>query len=308
MPAPLSAAHIKAEARRLGFTACGLAPAGHVEPWREAQLRQFIAEGRHAGMDYLERHLELRLDPTRLVPGARTVVSVAMSYYGGDCFAPDALRLARYALGSDYHDIMRQRLDELRRAVCPDTETRICCDTAPVDERYWAVRAGLGWTGRSCQLIIPGAGTYHFLGELIVCREADVYDHPSEHNCGACRRCLDACPTGALGPEGMDTRRCLSYLTIENRGDIPEPYRQALGTCIYGCDRCAEACPHNRHAQPTAEPSLRPRPELTHRTAEDWLALDVETYRRLFKGSAVKRVKYDGLMRNIRAATGTPAK
>lgn len=295
---------VKAEARRLGFAACGLARAERVAPWREDEQRRFVAEGRHAGMDYLARHLELRLDPTLLLPGARTVVSVALSYYDPRPFAPDALRLARYALGSDYHDVVRGLLHALREAVCPDAEARICCDTAPVDERYWAMRAGVGFTGRSGQLIVRGAGTYHFLGELIVCREADRYDAPCEHvGCGACRRCLDACPTGALGPDGIDARRCLSYLTIENRGEIPAPFRSALGACIYGCDRCAEVCPHNRHARPTPVEALRARPELLARTAQDWLALDVETYRRLFKGSAVKRAKYEGLVRNIRAAT-----
>lgn len=302
----LHAALVKREALRLGFAAAGLAPAGRVDAAREARLRRFIAEGRHAGMDYLERHLELRLDPRLVHPGTRTVVSVAMDYYCGEPFAPGALHLARYALGDDYHDLMRSRLEALRQAVCPEAGARVCCDTAPVDERYWAQRAGVGWSGRSGQLVVPGHGSYVFLGELLVPLEADAYDTPLEARCGTCRRCLEACPTGALGPEGLDARRCLSYLTIENRGPIPAEYRAALGDCIYGCDRCAEACPHNRRARPAAEAALQPRPGLTGRTAAQWQALDADTYRRLFKGSAVKRAKYEGLMRNIRAATQAP--
>lgn len=303
----LSSAQVKAEAARLGFSACGLAPAGPLPPARTAAFDRWLAEGRHAGMDYLGRHAALRGDPRLLVPGAQTVVSLALAYAPATAPPPGGFRLARYALGLDYHDVVRLRLRQLMQALGAEGAGRACCDTAPVDERYWAVRCGLGWQGRHTQVILPGQGSYFFLGELILTLPADRYDEPLADGCGtACRQCLDACPTGAIRGKGpMDARRCLSYLTIEHRGPLPEGTGRHLGHCFYGCDRCAEACPHNRHARPTAVEAFEPRPGLLAMTDADWRALDIETYRRLFKGSAVKRAKYEGLLRNIRAALGT---
>lgn len=298
----LSSAHVKAEAARLGFSACGLAEAGPVDEERRRQWERFIAEGRHGEMDYLARHLDLRLDPRLLVPGARTVVSLALGYCPPEPLSPEGYRMARYAYGLDYHDVLRDRLGELMAGIGAEGCGRAFCDTAPVDERYWARRAGLGWTGRNTQLIVPGAGSYFFLGELVLTLPADRYDRPVPSRCGACRRCIDACPTHALGGDGrMDARRCLSYLTIEHRGPLPPGAGRAMNGCIYGCDRCAEACPHNRLARPAAEAVFSASPALRAMTRDGWRQLDVEAYRRLFKGSAVKRAKFEGLMRNIRA-------
>lgn len=309
----LSAQQVKAEAARLGFAACGLAPAEPLMPEAAAQYRQWLEGGCQADMAYLANNLEKRLDPRLLVEGARTVVSVAMNYYTDESLSPEGYAFARYARGRDYHDLMRERLRSLMTALSLEeyVDGRPFCDTAPVDERYWAVRCGLGWRGRSGQLVIPGAGTYFFLGELIVCREADAYDDPMQSRCGHCRRCLDACPTGALRGDGtLDARRCLSYLTIEHRGDLPTCAGQEMGNCVYGCDRCAEACPWNRFATVTPEAELHPSEALRSMTADDWANLTVEQYRALFKGSAVKRAKYEGLVRNIgavREAQGEPS-
>jgi epoxyqueuosine reductase len=303
-PPLLSAQQVKTEARRLGFSGCGLAPAAPLEVARAATLRRWVAEGQHAGMDYIPRHLEMRLDPRKLVEGARTVVSVALNYYTEAPLSPQGYTLARYARGKDYHDVMRRKLRELMQALglSEPTDGRPFCDTAPIDERYWAARCGLGWCGRNGQLILPGAGSYFFLGELVLTRAADAYDAPLPSHCGTCRRCLDACPARALNGDGtLDARRCLSYLTIEHRGDLPAHTGTLMHDSIYGCDRCAEVCPWNRFARPTEEADFAPTEDLQQMTADDWRNLTVERYRQLFKGSAVKRAKYEGLLRNIHA-------
>ena len=270
-------------------------------------------------MDYLLRHYALRCDPRLVEPTARTVVSVALPYDMEPSFAPDALRLSRYALGSDYHDVVKERLRRMVRLLGfdPACDGRICCDTAPVDERYWAWRTGVGQWLRSGLISVRGHGTCVVLGEWLApfpMAEAEaaadtVPPLPPAEECLRCGRCVAACPGGALGSGGLDARRCLSYLTIEHRGPLPEcdahtpACRAALSRCFYGCDRCAEVCPHNAHPLPAeAIPAeLRPRPALLCRSAQEWRAMTVETYRELFRGSAVKRAKYEGLMRNLEA-------
>lgn len=310
-PLTLPAQLIKAEALRLGFHRCGMAPAGPVPDGLRAGYEAWLRRGGQAEMHYLERHADLRSDPRRLLEGARTVVSVALNYYPARSFAPGALHPAWYAYGRDYHDVVRERLTALlrtlqeavgRREGRPAPEGRVCCDTAPVAERYWAQRCGVGWTGRHGQLIVPGAGSTFFLGELLLTADVDAYDTPAEGRCGNCRRCLDACPGGALRGDGtLDARRCLSYLTIEHRGPLPPRAARHMGRCFYGCDRCQEACPHLRGATPTDVPDFRPSAELLAMTETDWAALDPEAYRRLFKGSAMKRAKFEGLRRNLDA-------
>jgi len=322
----LSAKELKVQARALGFAACGVARAEPVgEAWAE-QRRRSLREGRHGEMHYLERNLEKRLDPRLLVEGVRSIVSVALNYAP----SPDAQSpaLSAYAQGRDYHDVMRERLHALLRA-CGGTG-RCFCDTAPVEERYWAQRAGIGFIGRSGQLIVvssqltvdsyaaPDAndkekpptaprgqtcGSQMFLGELFLKEDFDAYDAPCERTCGACRACLDACPTGALLGDGtMDARRCLSYLTIEFRGALPAEAGRLLGERIYGCDRCVSVCPHNRHCAPTNVSDFRPSPELLAMTPDDWRRLTPEQFDALFGQSAVRRAGFDGLRRNIDAA------
>lgn len=293
--APLNSDTIKAEALRLGFSACGVVPA---EPVGEDYVRRFdqwIAQGHHADMQYMAGNVEKRHDPRLLVEGVRTIVSVAMNYYP----ARRAAGISLYAQGRDYHDVMRQRLQELMEAI--GAEGRCFVDTAPVHERYWAWRAGLGWIGRNRQLILPGLGSSVFLGELFILQEADRYDEPREGDCGGCNRCIAACPSGALSAEGLDARRCLSYLTIEHRGTFPTGTR--LGDTFYGCDCCQMVCPHMRQARPTEELAFQPSEALLAMTTQDWQSLSVERYQQLFRGSAVKRAKYDGLVRNIQQWT-----
>lgn len=336
----LSHANIKTEAERLGFARCGMAKAEPVDEAFAESYKAWLQAGCQADMHYLENYLDKRFDPRLMVPGASTIVSVALNYYPSQV----ASGIAWYAQGKDYHDLMRDRLNQLMEAI--GAHGRPFVDTAPVPERYWAWRCGLGWIGKHTQLVVPKVGSTFFLGELFIEEEVDEYDQPIENLCGRCRKCIDACPTGAIkdrreelrekreefggnrekrrikredlegGEElrvkreelnvnsdlsqacAFNSRKCLSYLTIENRGELPDWAFDAMDGMFYGCDRCLRACPH-LHGTPTHEPMLQPSSELLNMTPSDWQALTVEQYRRLFKGSAVKRAKYEGLMRNL---------
>lgn len=299
----LSASLLKSEALSLGFTACGVAPAGAMEEPYASRLRQWIAEKKHGDMTYLERQLEKRLDPRLVVEGAVSVVSVALNYFPKSSLSPHGYEMARYAYGKDYHEVVKGRLRQLMAALNLEEpiDGRPFCDTAPIDERYWARRCGLGWTGRHTQLIVPRAGSHFFLGELLLKHPFDVYDNPIEKSmCGKCQRCIVACPTAALEGGQLDARRCLSYLTIEHRGDLPIEIAQKMGNCMYGCDRCIEVCPWGKFATATEVEEFHPSEALLSMGKEDWEKLTIDQYRTLFKGSAVKRAKYEGLVRNIR--------
>ena len=302
----LTSEKIKAEALNLGFFACGIAKAAPVSATEAQKLRLWIEHKDYAGMTYMANHTDKRIDPRLLMDGLKSIVCVAFNYAPVHRLPSNQLQFAAYALGQDYHDIVKARLHALA-ARLGLSDYRAFCDSAPVLERYWAVQAGLGWVGKNHQLIVPRAGSMFFLGELFLDITLD-YDTPQRSHCGTCRACLDACPTGALcepdtliAPTGFTACRCLSYQTIENRGDIPLEVASKMGNVVYGCDRCQQACPWNRFAQPNTEPLLQPRSELLTMTRERWQNLTVDEYRRLFKGSAVKRAKYEGLMRNIQA-------
>ena len=257
-------------------------------------------------MDYMARNVDKRLDPRKLMPGVKSIVCVALNYAPAVRMPEGELQFASYALGKDYHDIMKSRLHTLASRLCL-ASYRAFCDTAPVLERYWAAQAGLGWLGRNHQLIIPHAGSMFFLGELFIDTELDHYDTPAKPRCGTCHSCIDACPTGALGVDGsFCSGKCLSYLTIEHRGDIPPTLADKMGDTVYGCDRCQDACPHNRFARPTHVEEFRPTEELLHLSKTDLEKLTEEEYDRIFQGSAVRRAKYEGLMRNLRALYPTP--
>ena len=305
----LSAEIVKQTAMRLGFTACGMAPAERVAPWQEERVKEWLNAGKNGEMAYLSSNVDMRLDPRLLVPEAKTVISLALNYYPNEEMSKDGYRFARYAYGKDYHDVVLRKLRELMHelGIKEFEDGRPFCDTAPVDERYWAWRCGLGWIGRNTQLIVPRkagnhlqpAGSYFFLGEIITTREVDHYDSPMPAHCGNCHACLDACPTKAITDEGLDARLCLSYLTIEYRGELLDEISDFLKDCIYGCDCCSEACPWNNLALPTAEVDFQPSEEFLNMTIDDWNNLTIDQYRKIFKGSAVKRAKYKGLKRNI---------
>ena len=310
-----SIAYLKAEAKRLGFYACGVAKSAPVEVQTADAFSRWIEHGNHGSMTYMAGNIQKRLNPNLLLPSARSVIVVAMNYYPERRLDESQLQFAFYAYGQDYHEVMRSRLTQLAETLhindvryssdIGDTECYeglICCDTVPVLERYWAWKAGIGWIGKNNSLVIPHAGSFFFLGVIITELAFSEYNTPILSYCGTCENCLHACPTGALTePYRLDASKCLSYLTIENRGNIPSEFAAKMGNSIYGCDRCQLACPHNRFAQPSEIEEFAPSEEFLSMTADNWHDLTEERYRQLFKGSAVKRAKYSGLKRNIDA-------
>ena len=306
---------VKTRARELGFDLVGITGA---EPSAfAAEYRDWIAQGYAGEMDYLARNMERRLDPRELLPDARSIIVVGMNYYTEDKqplttnHQPPAF--ARYARGDDYHDVMTARLKELlafvktqASAFMDEPDGRVYVDAGPVLEREVARRAGLGWFGKNTMLINTRRGSYFFLGEIVTNVPLEA-DEPAIGSCGTCRKCLEACPTGALfEPYKMDARRCISYLTIELKGEIPKEFRPALaeaGNRIYGCDICQEVCPFNeRRAEPTTEPAYQPREVTSTPRLTDLLLMDEETFRQRFKGSPIKRAKRRGLLRNVATA------
>ncbi|QXD13996.1 tRNA epoxyqueuosine(34) reductase QueG [Rhodocaloribacter litoris] len=298
---------LKQEAARLGFDACGIARAERLDE-EARRLEQWLARGYHGTMYWMERHFDKRTDPRRLVDGARSVISVLHNYYQPveQPQRPTAGKISRYAWGDDYHEVMKEKLYRLYAWLDEQAggiHGRAFVDSAPVMDKAWARRSGLGWIGKHTNLINRSLGSYFFLGELIV----DVPlppDGPVPDYCGTCTRCLDACPTDAIvQPYVVDANRCISYLTIEHRGDdIPEDLRPGMGTWIFGCDVCQDVCPWNKFKRPASEPRYAPRPGLTDTELREWVELDLEEFRRRFRKSPVKRAKLEGFLRNVRIA------
>ncbi len=288
------------EALRLGFSACGFATVEDVDADVYAHWQQWIEQGKHAEMQYMERHADIRHNPQGLLTNAHTVISVALNYYPSEAMPAENPQFARYAYGEDYHVIMRDMLQQLSQFVqsLSPCQCRVCCDTAPIFERYWAAKAGIGFTGRNSQLIIPHRGSYFFLGEILTTLTLPP-STPLDIGCGNCHRCIDACPMGAIAEDGsIDARHCISCQTIENRGELPATVAKQLGRRIYGCDTCQDVCPHNRHAQPTTIERLQPLAQLKELSYDRLKNLTKEDFDTIFRHSAIKRTKYNGLMRN----------
>lgn len=294
---------IKAEALRLGFSACGVSKAAPVDTATYNLFHQWIKQQFQADMSYLERNIDKRCDPRLLVEGVQSIISVALNYYPKTFLTENQLQFAAYAYGRDYHNLIKRKLQTLLAYIqtLTLTEGRVFCDTAPVLERYWAQQSGLGWIGKNTQLIIPHAGSFFFLGEIFITRDL-VYDKPMKEHCGTCKRCLEACPAQAIiSPHQLDANKCLSYQTIENRGVLSPQTLQVIKNRVYGCDECQKSCPWNRFAYANDEPDLQPSDAFMKMETENWEQLTIEQYRTLFKDSAVKRAKYEGLIRNIKA-------
>jgi epoxyqueuosine reductase len=308
----ITSASIKQKARELGFDLCGIAP---VDSFPELGfVREWVASGHAAGMHWLAESLDRRGDVRAVVPRARSVIATANLYntdrpYSADLPA-DVARLSRYAWGEDYHAVIAQRLDALidwlRASLPPDEgadfEARAYVDTGPVQERVYAQYAGLGWIGKNTCLIHPEIGSWLFLSEII-CTLALEPDTQGLEQCGSCTRCLEACPTGALVEAGvLDARRCISYLTIEHRGDLPPADAAAIGTHVYGCDICQEVCPYNRPAPTSSDPAWQPRRGLDLPRLAELAAKSDDDLRALIKGTAMTRAHVSGLRRNLEAA------
>jgi epoxyqueuosine reductase len=292
---------IKEAAVELGFAACGISRAEKLDI-EARRLEKWLQRKGHGQMYYMADQSDVRIDPGRLLPGAQSVISLAHNYYqpGRETAG---YRIARYAQGKDYHRIITRKLQKLAetvRSAASDVQMRCAVDSGPIMEKAWAARSGLGWIGKNGLVINPCSGSFHFLAELILDIELE-FDQPISDHCGTCRRCIDTCPTKAIvEPYVIDASRCISYLTIESKGDLPEDMAGTYSDWIFGCDICQEACPFNRFAQPTDEPAFQPRPDLFHMTVDDWRHLTPRKFEELFQGTPVKRAGYEGLMRNIR--------
>lgn len=293
---------IKEAAARLGFAFCGISRAGFLE--EEAnRLDAWLQRGYHGRMSYMENHHDMRLDPTKLVPGARSVVSLVYNYYPKTDLGRDGEpKVAKYAYGEDYHFIIREKLKQLLSEIrdsIGEINGRVFVDSAPVMERAWAARSGLGWIGKNSLLLNRTMGSFFFLAELIIDLEL-VYDGPVKDYCGTCTACMDACPTDAIPePYVVDGSKCISYFTIELKEAIPEDHKGQFQDWIFGCDICQDVCPWNRFSKPHDEPRLDPSPELSSMTREDWLEITRETFDRVFGRSPLKRTRFEGLKRNI---------
>jgi epoxyqueuosine reductase len=301
-PAHLSA-FIKQEAAALGFAACGIAPAARLAE-ETVHLKNWLQKGFHAGMDYMQNHADLRVNPELLVENAKSVIVFLYNYYPSKMMDTNSPYLvSAYAYGSDYHEVIREKLNTLiskLREQIPEISIRGFVDSAPVLERAWATRAGLGWIGKNSMLISKRNGSYFFISELITDTELE-YDNPMGGDyCGDCSRCMDACPTTAITYlRVVDANKCISYLTIENKSEIPEAYRGQYKKWVFGCDICQQVCPWNRFSTPHNEPAFEPLPGLMELNKENWEQMDTDKYNSIFRKSAVKRAKFAGLKRNV---------
>lgn len=292
-------------AQELGFDLCRIAPAG--APPHAAEFRSWLDQGRAGEMSWLERNKDRRTDPQAVLPGARSVVVLALNYWQPDA-PPDAKtvgRIARYAWGDDYHEVIEKKLHAIDEWLRVRGGAQRCyVDTGPVLERDFAALAGAGWHGKSTMLIHPKLGTWFFLAEVLTTLDL-APDEPMPDHCGRCTRCIDACPTAAItAPHQLDARRCISYLTIELKGSIPLEFREAIGDRIYGCDACLDACPWNRFARASRETAFATREFVHGWTLRDFLTLDDDGFRALFRKSPIKRIKRRGFLRNVCVALG----
>jgi epoxyqueuosine reductase len=289
---------IKQYALSLGFDACGICKAERIDVETENAYIQWLSENGNADMDYLARNIEKRFDPRLLVTGAKSIICVALNYFPHETLPEDVPQFAYYAYGEDYHDVVKVKLKQLFDFIkqqFPEASGRYFSDSAPVLEQYRAARAGIGFVGKNGLLIIPRKGSYFFLGELIIDVELD-YDAPVTQHCGNCRRCLDACPTNAIKkPNYLNANKCISYQTIENRGEITI----SLYNNVYGCDICQKSCPFNRFAAPHRTKEFMPSETFLSLDFEKLNTINEETFHSIFQKSAVKRMKFEGLRRNL---------
>ncbi|SMC95547.1 tRNA epoxyqueuosine(34) reductase QueG [Pedobacter africanus] len=294
---------IKDEAFRLGFMQCGIARATFLEE-EAPKLEKWLQDNHHGKMGYMENHFDKRLDPRLLVEGSKSVISLSLNYYPDKQQSdPEAPKISKYAYGMDYHQVIKDKLFQLLnyiRQEIGEVDGRAFVDSAPVLDRAWAKRAGIGWIGKNSNLINKKSGSFFFLAELIVDLELE-YDHPFEtDHCGTCTKCIDACPTEAiLSPFVIDAKKCISYLTIELREEIDQDFKDKMDNWMFGCDVCQDVCPWNRFAVPHTEPLFKPNAQLLEMKKEDWLDITEDVFKTIFKNSAVKRTKFKGLTRNI---------
>ncbi|OCB77434.1 tRNA epoxyqueuosine(34) reductase QueG [Flavobacterium piscis] len=293
---------IKSEAKRLGFLSCGISKAGFLEE-EAPRLEKWLSNNHHGQMAYMENYFDKRLDPTLLVDDAKSVVSLLLNYYPEETQTEDSFKISKYAYGQDYHFVIKEKLKEFLHSIqenIGDVSGRAFVDSAPVLDRAWAAKSGLGWIGKSGNLLTQKVGSFYFIAELILDLDLE-YDHATTDHCGSCTACIDACPTQAIvAPNIVDGSKCISYYTIELKENIPYEMKGKFDEWMFGCDTCQDVCPWNRFSKPHSEPLFNPNPELLSFSKKDWIEITEETFRAVFKNSPIKRAKYEGLKRNVR--------
>jgi len=293
---------IKTEAKRLGFLSCGISKAEFLET-EAPRLEKWLSNNMHGEMHYMENHFDKRLDPTKLVEGSKSVVSLLLNYFPSEIQKDkSAPKISKYAYGTDYHFIIKDKLKSLLNFIqeeIGDVNGRAFVDSAPVLDKAWAAKSGLGWIGKNSNLISQQVGSFYFIAELIIDLELE-YDTPVKDYCGSCTACIDACPTQAIeSPYVVNGSKCISYFTIELKDSIPTEFKDKFDNWMFGCDVCQDVCPWNRFSKPHNEPLFNPHRELLSMSKNDWEEITHEVFNKLFKKSAVKRTKYSGIIRNI---------
>jgi epoxyqueuosine reductase len=294
---------IKSKAKDLGFLSCGISKADFLEE-EAPRLEQWLNQNHHGEMAYMANHFDKRLDPRVLVPGAKSVVSLLLNYHSKEKQTDvEAPKIASYAFGDDYHKVIKDKLKQLMSFIhqeIGEVQGRVFVDSAPVMDKAWAAKSGLGWIGKNTNLISKKAGSFFFIAELILDLELE-HDLPATDHCGSCTACIDACPTDALiAPYQIDGSKCISYVTIELKNEIPTDFQGKMDNWAFGCDVCQTVCPWNRFATPHSEPAFNPPDELLSLSKNEWEEMTQEVFSVIFKNSAIKRTKYEGLKRNIK--------
>ncbi|AWK04291.1 tRNA epoxyqueuosine(34) reductase QueG [Flavobacterium crocinum] len=293
---------IKAEAKRLGFLSCGISKAGFLE--QEApRLEKWLNNNHNGQMAYMANHFDKRLDPTLLVEDGKSVVSLLLNYYPHSVQNDESFKISKYAYGQDYHFIIKDKLKEFLHSIqenIGEVSGRAFVDSAPVLDKAWAAKSGLGWIGKNSNLITQKVGSFYFIAELIIDLDLE-YDYAVTDHCGTCTACIDACPTQAIvAPYVVDGSKCISYYTIELKENIPQEMKGKFDDWMFGCDTCQDVCPWNRFSKSHSEPLFNPNPDLLSFTKKDWIEITEETFKLVFKNSPIKRTKFEGLKRNIK--------
>jgi len=292
---------IKTEAKRLGFLSCGISKARFLEE-EAPRLEKWLKNNMHGEMQYMENHFDKRLDPTKLVEDSKSVISLLLNYYPSETQTENSFKLSKYAYGTDYHFVIKDKLKSLLNYIqeeIGEVHGRAFVDSAPVLDKAWAAKSGLGWIGKHSNLLTQQVGSFYFIAELIIDLELD-YDLPTTDHCGTCTKCIDACPTQAITePYVVDGSKCISYFTIELKESIPTEFKGKFDDWMFGCDVCQDVCPWNRFSKSHNEPLFNPHPELLSMTKKDWEEITEDVFKKIFKDSAVKRTKFEGLKRNI---------
>lgn len=293
---------IKAEAKRLGFLSCGISKAAFLEE-EAPRLESWLNKNHHGEMKYMENHFDKRLNPTLLVDDAKSVISLLLNYYPSEIQNTDSYKISKYAYGQDYHFVIKEKLKELLQTIqteIGEVSGRAFVDSAPVLDKAWAAKSGLGWIGKNSNLLTQQVGSFYFIAELVVDLDLE-YDYATTDHCGTCTACIDACPTEAIvSPYVVDGSKCISYFTIELKENIPQEMKGKMDDWIFGCDVCQDVCPWNRFSKSHNEPLFNPNPELLSMTKKEWEEITEDTFKKVFKNSAVKRTKLDGIKRNIK--------